>query len=141
MDVITQDFAQAHLPPKTRSSKCQRSGLQIIDPSTPEGQTLGAYLVIKRKVADSNSTSKFAVQVGDIFQFKDNPDKAGRMIVALNIRTGVKASVFWLTVFPVGKRELCGCHERLAWGSDCRCIYEEFEKSKVSFPKIVMIKQ
>lgn len=110
----------------------------ISDPSTISGQQLGAYLIAKRIPKNylwlqKDASRSFYLVVGDVCKILSTHTYWDREIqqnvstyTVNNVRTGEELSNLpWCTFLEVGIRELCDCP-----GQKCRCVYEDYEKSK-----------
>lgn len=106
---------------------------QVADPYTLAGQQTGAILSIKRIALGSIWCIECWVEVGDLIELLDNDTferDGARAVKAKNLRTQAIGTVMWNSVFPVGEREVCACYKDGKYA--CRCVYVDFEKSKVS---------
>lgn len=104
----------------------------IADPNTICGQIPGAIIVIKHKPWGYEQFSTLRFQVGDYVEILEDQEAVHPDLMNVkNLRTGMDGSILWVAVFEVSTRQACDCHGK--WNAQCRCVYEDFEKSVVSW--------
>ena len=108
---------------------------KVVNPDTFEGQQPGAILLIKNKPRGTVYLKHCAIEVGDCIKLIQSNPKDPGIIKAKNLRTGAEGFIIWKSVFPVGVREVCNCFSDS--GSSCRCIYVDFDKSDVSWLRLI----
>ncbi|KAL3423072.1 hypothetical protein PVAG01_04819 [Phlyctema vagabunda] len=99
---------------------------KIADPTTIEGQSPGAILVIKQKPIGTTLMKDCAIEVGDHIEIIHGIPQDAALVKAKNFRTGAIGLVLWEAVFPVTRRKVCDCNQvqRRCW-----CIYTDFSHS------------
>lgn len=97
---------------------------QAADPTTPDGQRLGAVLTVKQHCwYPENFGDRLPAEIGDhieILEFHDWGKTSGK-----NLRTGRMGNIHWKSFFKVDHYDMCTCDD---YGR-CLCVYKNFEMS------------
>ena len=97
------------------------------DPTTPEGQQVGAILVIKR----TSSTGPVKSQIGDLVKVLSHAKTDCKVF---NNRQKITESIPWAILLPLAVGMICGCVK-----GQCRCVKEDPIACMVSYPSQIYI--
>lgn len=136
-DVLANSNSVARALVKTKSppiANAQPLPVLAADPNTLEGQKVGAILVIKHKPTNTPAARQdYPPEIGDHVQLLAVPSADSVLTVSVkNLRTVQAGDIVWSGVFPLGERQICQCYYDYNMSFSYRCVYVDFEKSKVS---------